>query len=393
MNRSFFVVIALCTVAALCSSGCGQPTDAKAAAPGAGAPPPPAVAVAPAVMRAVRDLEEFTGRLEAPQSVEIKPRIGGMIEQVHFKDGAVVKAGDPLFTIDPRPYQAEVARSEAQLAAAETAADLARSELARAQKLIDAKAVSRQEFDQLNSAARTAEANIRVAKAALRVSRLNVEYTSVRAPIAGRMSRANITVGNLVDDKTTLTTLVSTDRVYAYFDGSEQTYLRLRGAGPDQLRVRMALANESGFPHTGRVDFIDNRLNPQTGAIRMRGVFDNAKGEFVPGLFARMQLSGENTHDAVLTPERAIGTDQSKKFVLVASPNNTAEFREVRLGALYDGMRVVESGLKPGELVIVNGLQRVRPGAPLTPEKMDIDEQGMPIEKPAAPPAAAKAKS
>jgi membrane fusion protein, multidrug efflux system len=392
MKRSSLLVIALMTVAGLPIAGCEQPSDAKAAAAG-GAPPPPPVAVAPAVLKPVRDIEEFTGRLEAPRSVDLKPRIGGMIEQVHFKDGAIVKAGDLLFTIDPRPYQAEVARGEAQLAAAETAAALARAELARARKLIEANAVSRQEFDQLDSAARTADANIRVAKASLRVARLNLDYTSVRAPIGGRISRAVVTAGNLVDDKTTLTTLVATDQVYAYFDGSEQTYLRLHGATPEQLRIRMGLANESGFPHEGRVDFIDNRLNPQTGAIRMRGVFDNRGGEFVPGLFARLQLAGDQTREAVLTPDRAIGTDQSKRFVLVVGANNTTEFREVKPGALYDGMRVIESGLKAGELVVVNGLQRVRPGAPLTPEKLEVDERGMPIEKPAAPAAPPAKKS
>jgi multidrug efflux system membrane fusion protein len=291
-----------------------------------------------------------------------------------------------------RPYQAEVARAESQLAAAQSRAELAKAELARAQKLLDAKAVSRQEFDQLGSGERTSQADIRAAEAALRVARLNVEYTAVRAPIAGRLSRANITAGNLVDDKTVLTTLVATHKVYAYFDGSEQTFLRLRKANDAQLNVKMGLANESGFPHTGNVDFIDNRLNTQTGAIRIRAVFDNADGQFTPGLFARLQVAGSTSYDAVLTPERAIGTDQSKKFVFVVGANNVAEFREVKLGALIDGMRVVTSGLKPGELVVVSGLQRVRPGAPLAPEKLDVDARGMPVEKPVAPPPGAGGK-
>lgn len=384
-RRAAALLVAL--LGAALTSACGDRAQAQG-----GPPPAPPVSVAPAVQKPIADSEEFTGRLEALETVDIRPRIGGTIDRVHFRDGATVKKGDLLFSIDPRPYQAEVARAESQLAAAQSRAELAQAELARAQKLLDAKAVSRQEFDQLGSGSRTAQADIQAAQAALRVARLNVEYTAVRAPIAGRLSRAIVTAGNLVDDKTVLTTLVATHKVYAYFDGSEQTFLRLRKANDAELRVRMGLADETGFPHTGKVDFIDNRLNTQTGAIRIRAVFDNAKGEFTPGLFARLQMSGSGTHDAVLTPERAIGTDQSKKFVFVVGANGAAEFREVRLGALIGGMRVITTGLKPGELVVVNGLQRVRPGAPLSPQKLEVDEQGMPIEQPAAPPPAGGAK-
>ena len=369
-------------------AGCGEGVQAQA-----GPPPAPPVSVAPAVQKAVTDREEFTGRLEALETVDLRPRIGGTIDRVHFRDGALAKKGDLLFTIDPRPFQAEVARAEAQLAAARSRAQLAKAELARAQQLLDAAAVSRQEYDQLSSGARTADTDIAAAEAALRVARLNLGYTEVRAPIAGRLSRANITAGNLVDASSVLTTLVATDRIYAYFDGSEQTFLRLRNARSeardDVLQVKMALANETGLPHAGRVDFIDNRLNPQTGAIRMRAVFDNADGRFTPGLFARIQLASGKSYPAVLTPERAIGTDQSKRFVLVVGPNNVPESREVQLGALIDGMRVVQSGLKPGELVVVNGLQRVRPGMPVAPQRLEVDERGMPIEKAAPPPGAA----
>lgn len=385
--RHAAVLLIAASLAAGVLTACGERAEAQG-----GPPPAPPVSVAPAVQKPIADSEEFTGRLEALETVDIRPRIGGTIDRVHFVDGATVKKGALLFTIDPRPYQAEVARAESQLAAAQSRAELAKAELARAQKLLDAKAVSRQEFDQLGSGERTSLADIRAAEAALRVARLNVEYTAVRAPIAGRLSRANITAGNLVDDKTVLTTLVATHKVYAYFDGSEQTFLRLRKANDAQLNVKMGLANESGFPHTGKVDFIDNRLNTQTGAIRIRAVFDNADGQFTPGLFARLQVVGSTSYDAVLTPERAIGTDQSKKFVFVVGANNVAEFREVKLGALIDGMRVVTSGLKPGELVVVSGLQRVRPGAPLAPEKLDVDARGMPVEKPVAPPPGAGGK-
>ena len=367
-------------------AACGPQVQAQG-----GPPPAPPVSVAAAVQKPVTDREEFTGRLEALETVDLRPRIGGTIDRVHFRDGALAKKGELLFTIDPRPFQAEVVRAEAQVAAARSRAQLAKAELARAQQLLDASAVSRQEYDQLSSGARTADTDIAAAEAALRVARLNLEYTEVRAPIAGRLSRANITAGNLVDGSSVLTTLVATDRIYAYFDGSEQTFLRLRKARSeardDALQVKMALANETGLPHAGRVDFIDNRLNPQTGAIRMRAVFDNAEGQFTPGLFARIQLASGKSYPAVLTPDRAIGTDQSKRFVFVIGANNVAEFREVRLGALVDGMRVVQSGLKAGELVVVNGLQRVRPGTPVAPERLEVDERGMPVEKPPAQPA------
>ena len=357
--------------------------------PGAPSGPPPGappVSVAPAAQRTVTDIEEFTGRLEAPRSVEVRPRIGGTIDKVHFRDGARVAAGALLFTIDPKPFEAELARAQSQLAAARSRAELASQELARAKKLLDAKAVSAQEFDQLTSGAATSGADIRAAEAAVRVAQLNLGYTRVRAPMAGQLSRADITEGNLVGDQSVLTTLVATEQVYAYFDGSEQTFLRLRKGNPSQRAVRMALADETGFPHEGRIDFVDNRLNPQTGSIRMRAVFDNPKGEFTPGLFARLQLAGGAAYPAVLTPDRAIATDQSKKLVFVIGENNVAQPREVQLGTLIDGMRVVTSGLKAGERVVVDGLQRVRPGVPVQPVTVPTDERGMPIPQPPMPP-------
>lgn len=406
--RAFLAAGSLAASALL--SGCGQPVAAQAPPPG-----PPPVEVAAAVLRPVHDVEEFSGRLEAPQSVDVRGRIGGTVERVAFRDGASVHAGDLLFAIDSRPYQAEVARDAAQLEAARAQAevaraqtgtahaqfDLARADLGRADRLLSAKAVSQQEHDQLAAAALTSEANlhaaeagahsaeaaVRSAEAALRAAQLNLEYTSVRAPISGRASRALVTAGNLVDDKTVLTSIVVTRQVYAYFDGSESTYLRIHGSTGKDLGVRMGLANESGLPHVGRLDFIDNRLNGDTGAIHMRAVFDNANGEFTPGLFARIQLTGTHARELVMTPERAIGTDQSRKFVYVIGANNLADVREVRTGPLQGGMRAIESGLKAGELVVVNGLQRVHPGAPLSPQKIELDEQGQPLPatQPGAP--------
>lgn len=378
--RPFAVVLSVAAaVSASVLAGCGKPPE------GPGGPQAAPVGVVAAVLRPVREIEEFTGRLEALESVDVRPRIGGTIDKVHFRDGAMVRAGEMLFTIDPRPYAAEVARAESQVASAIAQGELARSELARAQKLLDAKAVSRQEFDQLSSGARTSDASLQAAQAALQIARLNVEYTRVTAPISGRVSRANITAGNLVDDKTVLTSIVALQKVYAYFDASERTFLSRRMADKNTVVVRMGLADEDGFPHTGAIDFVDNRLNTSTGSIRMRAVFDNARGTFVPGLFARVVVTSGAPTDAVLIPDRAIGTDQTKRFVYVVGVDNTPQYRPVVPGALQDGMRVISSGLKAGELVVVDGLQRVRPGMPVAPEKLAVDERGLP--KPPAPPA------
>ncbi len=359
---------------------CGRPADAQG-----GPPPAMPVSVAPAVQRAVTDLETFSGRLEAAEFVELRPRVGGTIQKVHFTDGASVAAGALLFTIDPRPFEAEVARAESQLVAAKSRAELAQTELTRAQKLLASRAVSRQEFDQLSAGARTSEADIKAAEAALRVARLNLAYTAVRAPIAGRLSRANVTAGNLVNEQVVLTTIAATNRVHAYFDGSEQTFLRVKAAGNAKPVVRMGLANESGYPHQGTLDFVDNRLNPQTGAIRLRASFDNRDGRFVPGLAARLTMTTSAPYQATLVPERAIGTDQNRKTVVVVGTDGQPQFRVVQLGPLQDGMRVVlGDAVKPGENVVVEGLQRIMPGVPVQPQVLKVDEKGLPIFPPPA---------
>ena len=375
-------------------TACGKAVDAQ------GGPPPPApVSVAPAIQRTISDSEEFSGRLEATEFVELRPRVAGTVDRVHFTDGAMVKKGQLLFTIDPRPFAAEVARAQAQLVAARARAELASTEVARARKLLDAKAVSRQEFDQLNAGSRTSDADIKSAEAALRVASLNLDFSSVRAPIAGRASRAGVTAGNLVNEQVVLTSIAGVARVYAYFDGSEQTYLRVKGANERAPAVRMGLANETGFPHEGRVDFVDNRLNPQTGAVRMRASFDNSKGQFTPGLAAKLMMSTSAPYSAVMVPEAAIGTDQSKKFVYVVGADGKPQFREVKPGALIDGMRVVNGdSVKAGENVIVDGLQRVLPGMPVAPQVLKVDPQGLPIfpppqDAPGGAPAAGGKKS
>lgn len=375
--------------AAVVVSGC-KPPAAPGGAPGGGPMAVP-VSVAPAVQREVQDYEEFTGRLQATDSVEIRARVAGTIEKIHFREGQEVARGQLLFSLDARPYQAELARAEAQLNAARTAAELAASEQTRAQKLLAQKAISQQEADQLIASAQNNQANVRAAEAAVNAAKLNVEYSQMTSPINGRTSRANVTLGNLVGvGEPVLTTVVSQNKMYAYFDISEQSYLRytsqMRSSATRPV-VNMGLSSDTGFPYSGVVDFVDNQLNVSTGSIRLRATFDNSKRLFVPGLLARIQLASSSKTTAVLTPERAIGTDQSKRFVWVVEQNHVPQFREVKLGALINGMRVISSGLKAGEFVVVNGFQRIQPGAPVTAERLEVDANGMPLEKPASPPA------
>lgn len=362
----------------------------------AGGPPP--VSVAPAVQRDVQEFDEFTARLEAPDTVDIRSRVAGMLTKVHFREGQIVKKGDRLFTIDPRPFAAETARLEAQLLAAKTQGELNRTELARAEKLVAVRGVSQQEIDQLRAALASAQANVKAAEAALVQARLNLEFTNITAPVTGRTSRANLTEGNLVSiGDPVLTTLVSSDRVYAYFDASEAIYLKYMRSAREGSRpssrdapneVRLGLANEEGFPHAGKMDFADNRLNPATASMRGRAVFDNKDGLYTPGLFARLQLVGSGKYTATMVLDRAITTDQTRKVVLVVGKNNIVDQREVKTGALIDGMRAV-TGVKAGELVIVGGLLRAFPGAPVTPQQLKADDKGRPIPASAAPPAPA----
>ncbi len=385
------LALSLTPLVALLLAACGQKPDGAGGPGGHGGPPP--VSVAPATQREVQEFDEFTARLEAPDTVDVRPRVAGTVEAVRFKEGQFVKKGDPLFTIDTRAFKAEVARAEAQIAALKTQADLARTDLARSEKLVSVNAVSQQEIDQLRSSLRSAEANQRGAEAALVQARLNVEYANVTSPVSGRTSRANVTPGNLVGvGDPVLTTVVSSDKVYAYFDASEAAYLKyMRSAKPVQTAVQMGLSNEQGFPHTGKLDFVDNRLNPATASIRARAVFDNKGGQFTPGLYARVKLGGSGSYPGVVVPDRAITTDQTRKIVLIVGANNIVQPRPVTPGALIDGMRVVE-GVKAGELVIVDGLLRAFPGAPVTPQVLKVDDKGMPIPvPPQGPPGAAPA--
>jgi len=290
-----------------------------------------------------------------------------------------VKKGQLLFRIDPRPFQAEVNRLSAELRRTRSQSALAASNHERGKRLVSQHMISQQDFDQLATTASTTTDEIGAAAAALETARLNLEFTEVRSPIDGRVSRALITAGNLVSNASILTTVVSDDPVYAYFDADEQIYLKYTAGGDKRnrssidRRIRMALANEEGFPREGQLDFLDNQLDGATGTIRGRAVFRNTDGRLTPGLFVRLRLAGTGTYHGVLVQDRAVGTDLSKKFVYVVSPKHEIEYRPVTLGPIVNGLRVVRSGLKVGEPVVVNGLQRIRPGAPVTPVVVSMD--------------------
>jgi RND family efflux transporter MFP subunit len=380
--RKILLLSMLVVLVAACA-GCGR--EAPAQPPGGAKPPP--VVVAPVTRRVVEEFDEYSARLAAPDQVDVRSRVAGTLERIHFRDGDQVRQGAMLFTIDPRPFAAEVSRTAANVALARSQGELARILAARGERLLPTNAVSQQEVDQLRASAQNATASLRAAEAALAAARLNLEFTRIVAPIAGRMSRKAVTVGNLVSvNDPVLTTIVSTDRVYAYFEPSEAAYLKYGQAAAHpqaEPKVQMGLFNEEGFPHTGRIDFVDNRLNPTTGSIQLRGVFDNADGRLTPGLTARIRIGAGKPYEATLVPDRAITVDQTRRLVLVVGPGRRVEAREVKPGALIDGMRVV-SGVKPGELIVVDGLQRATPGAAVTPQQVTLDEHGLPLPAPGA---------
>lgn len=370
----------LLAAGAIALSGCSSEATTAAA------PVPASVSVAAALERQVVEWDDFTGRLEAVESVEIRPRVAGYIESVNFEEGSIVHKGDLLFVIDPRPYKAELDKADAELTRAKARAELARSDVARSEKLLSIRAVSQEEYDQRVNEARESQATVEAARAALEAVRLDLSFTRVTAPITGRVSKAAVTAGNLVTGgssaATLLTTVVSIDPIYVSFEGDEQVYLKYtelarRGERPSSRDaanpVKMGLANEDGYPHSGKMVFVDNRVDPRTGTIRARAAFDNKDGYFTPGLFARVKLFGHNTFPAVLVDDRAVGTDQSQKFVYVVDADNKVAYRTVKVGRLTDGLRIVQSGLASGETVVVNGLQRVHPGDVVAPERVAMD--------------------
>lgn len=340
------------------------------------APPAAEVDVAPVIAKTITDWQSYSGRLEAVDKVEIRPLASGAITAVHFKDGALVKKGDALFTIDPRPYEAELARAQAQLAAAQARTAYTAADQERAKRLIADNAIAKRDFDEKNNAAREAAAGLKAAQAAVASAHLNLAYTQITAPVSGRVSRAEMTVGNVVSagaNAPLLTTLVSVSPIYASFDVDEQTYLQYLGKNNGKpAPVSLGLANEEGYSRQGNVASVDNRLNTNSGTIRVRASFDNADGALVPGLYARIKVGGGAPHAALLIDDSAIGTDQDKKFALVVDAHNKTQYRGLTLGTLHEGLRVVTAGLKPGEQIVVNGLQRVRPGDVIKPNKVQM---------------------
>lgn len=343
--------------------------------------PPPQVSVAAVLEKQVKDWDEFTGRFQAVETVEVRPRVSGYIDKVAFTEGGQVKSGALLFVIDPRPYQAEVDRAAADVKRYKTALELARIESVRVQRLKASGAVSQEELDERTSTVAQAEANVAGSEAALESASLNLSFTRVTSPITGRVSRAEVTRGNLVtggnNGGTLLSSVVSLDPIYLYFDTDEQSYLRYLQMARARARsadapdpVRVGLADEEGFPHSGTVDFLDNQLNPQTGTIRARAVLANKDGQFTPGLFARVQLLASGEYPAILIDDRAVNTDQNQKYVFVLGPDNQIEYRKVKLGRVMNGLRIVREGLKSGDVIVVNGAQRVHPGVTVTPQRV-----------------------
>jgi membrane fusion protein, multidrug efflux system len=329
------------------------------------------VDVAAVVSRTITDYQNYSGRLEAVNKVDIRPLVPGTIVAVHFADGAMVKKGDPLFTIDPRPYVAAVDQAEAQVAATQARVGYTSTDAARAERLLSDNAIAKRDYDQKQNDWREAAANLKAAQAALETAKINLTYTQIAAPVSGRVSRAEMTVGNIVSTGASaplLTTLVSVSPIYASFDVDEQTYLRyLSHDSRESVPVSLGLANEEGFSREGKVSSVDNRLDTGSGTIRVRASFDNADGTLLPGLYARIKVGGGAPHPAVLIDDAAIGTDQDKKYVMVVDKDNRAQYREVTLGTQHDGLRIIEKGLQPGEKIVVNGLQRVRPNDVVKP--------------------------
>ncbi|HTE52746.1 MAG TPA: efflux RND transporter periplasmic adaptor subunit [Kofleriaceae bacterium] len=319
-------------------------------------------------LRDVNPSSELTGRVEAIHHVEIRPRVSGYVTAVRYREGSEVAAGTVMFTIDRRPYQAALSRASADLARMRAKVDIAKVDADRADKLVAARAIARAERDTLASTASQAGAELKSAQAAVELARLDVEFTSVRAPMAGRTGQAMVSVGDFVaagPDPTLLTTLVSVDPVHVYFTGDEQTYLRF-AAHADAAAVSVGLADEVGYPHQGVVDFIDNAVDPATGTIRARAVVPNPDHRLAPGLYARVRLPEGNTIKAMLVDDKAILTDQDRKYVYVLGPGDTVERRDLKLGRIIDRLRVVTDGLEVGDRVIVNGIQKVFPGAKVT---------------------------
>ena len=374
------LTIGLAILAGL-NAGCSSSAQPKA-------PAPVEVGVAEVICKQISDSDEFTGRLEAVHAVEVRPRVSGYLQSVHFREGEIVREGDLLFQIDPRPFQSEVDRLKGELSQAKAQRSRAQSDFERAERLHNNDGMSAEEYDRRAAVRNEAEARIASTEAALRGAELNLEFTRVTAPITGRVGRAEITEGNLVEGGAgqikPLTTLVSLDPIYVYFDVDEQTYLKFarvtqtHGTGSHDLRgqARLGLADEEGFPHAGQLSFVDNQVSSSTGTIRLRATFENKNLALTPGLFARIRLQGGEARSGCLARDEAVVTDLNQKYVFVLGKNDILAYRPVKLGPMTDGLRVVRDGLHEGDVIVVTGLQRVRPGATVTPKKVSMARQG-----------------
>lgn len=361
------------------AAGCGGENEGG---PG-GQPPPTDVGVAEVLVESIVEWDDFSGRIQAVNTVQLKPRIAGYLDAVHFEEGTIVDAGDLLFTIDDREYRAAADSERAAVVRAETRVVLARQDLERAESLAEARAVSAEELERRDGELRQAEADLAAAKAALTASELNLEFTRIRAPIGGRVGEALIKPGNLVSPgETVLTTLVSIDPIHVVFEGDENIYLKYQaqanaGERPSSRDapnpVQVGLASSSDFPFRGYMDFVDNRIDPATGTIQGRAVIDNPDGFLIPGLFARVRLLGSGEYEAVLIHEAAVLTDQDRKFVYVVTGENAAVRRDIVLGREIEGLRIVEDGLERGERIVVNGVRKIFfSGAPVNPQSVDM---------------------
>jgi multidrug efflux system membrane fusion protein len=375
MKRIHIVAAALAALAVLSAGAFYLRSSSAETKPAAGgvnaAPQAMPVPVAVIEPQDVTTWDEFSGRLEAVERVDVRSRVAGAVKSVHFTEGALVKRDELLITIDPDPYAAEVDRAQAQVVAAQARVNYTKSERERAQRLWDESAIARRELDERVNAAQEADANLRAAQAALQSARLNLGYTQVRAPVSGRIGRLEVTVGNLVPagpGAPVLTTLVSVNPIYASFDADEHVVLRVLQGGKKDVAVEAETVTNGGKQLRGRLQLIDNQVNTRSGTVRVRAVFDNKDGSLIPGQFVKLRMGKSKTEQALLVSERAVGTDQSKRFVFVVGPDDKAIWREVTLGGTADGKRIVTAGLEPGERIVVNGLQRVRPGALLAPQ-------------------------
>ena len=378
-HRFWLAGTALTAIAAIAAAAISLHSGLASAKPSHVAQATP-VSVAAVVQSDVATWNDFSGRLEAVERVDIRSRVAGTVQGVHFREGALVKAGDLLLTIDPAPYQADVDRADAQVFAAQSRLTNTKGNYERSKQLLQDHAISQREYDDSLNAQSEADANVRAAKAQLQTAQLSLGYTQVRAPVSGRVGKLEITTGNLVaagPGAPVLTTLVSVSPIYASFDADEQVVTRaLRELPPgasaraqiEKIPVQMGTVADTATPIAGHLQLVDNQVDAKSGTVRVRAVFDNADGVLMPGQFAHLRMGQVKADSALLINERAVGTDQSKKFVMVVGPDDKANYREVTLGANVDGLRIVTSGLKANERVVVNGLQRVRPGALIAPQ-------------------------